>query len=263
GCSQTCSSHRPKQKEVDYAVAKIQFSEKSSSGVTDDDAEWERGFGETCDKAFRERSREIIEAEIERLALLPDIEYAIERRPAAERLDIGLAVLDALVKARRPKEAKETNFLPHWKVEPWPGPVDGAVLLDEIRALFNRHAVTPKHADVVLALWTLHTWVFDSFDITPYLAITSPTRRCGKSVLMTLLHWLCCRGKKNDSMSKAAIYRSVEVERPTLLLDEVSWVLDLKDERQGILCGGNERLGHVEVCEGEGADIAVRRYSTF
>ena len=64
-------------------------------------------------------------------------------------------------------------------------------------------------------------------------------------------------------MSKAAIYRSVEVERPTLLLDEVSWVLDLKDERQGILCGGFERLGYVEVCEGESTNITVKRYATF
>jgi len=80
---------------------------------------------------------------------------------------------------------------------------------------------------------------------------------------MTLLYWLCCRGKKSDSMSKAAIYRSVEGEKPTLVLDEVSWVLDPKDERQGILCGGFERNGYVEVCEGESSNISVRRFSTF
>jgi Protein of unknown function (DUF3631) len=80
---------------------------------------------------------------------------------------------------------------------------------------------------------------------------------------MTMLYWLCCRGKKNDTMSRAAIYRSVETEKPTLLLDEVSWVVDLKDDRQGILCGGFEQLGHAEVCEGDGANITVRRYSTY
>jgi hypothetical protein len=69
--------------------------------------------------------------------------------------------------------------------------------------------------------------------------------------------------QKNDTMSKAAIYRSVETEKPTLLLDEVGWIVDLKDDRQGILCGGFERLGHAEVCEGEGANITVRRYSTY
>jgi hypothetical protein len=64
-------------------------------------------------------------------------------------------------------------------------------------------------------------------------------------------------------MSKAAIYRSVEADRPTLILDEVSWVLDKRDERQQILCGGFERLGHAEVCEGEGANMTVRRYATY
>jgi putative DNA primase/helicase len=241
-------------------------AEARSHGAADDsDAEWERGFDETCDKAWRERSREIYEAEIERLALLPLVEWALECKPAAKRLDMPVSTLEKLVRARRPKKTAKagTDFLPHWKVELWPEPVNGTALLDELRRYFTRYAALPKHADAVLALWTLHTWVFDCFDITPYLAITSPTKRCGKSLLMTLLHWLCCRGKKNDSMSKAAIYRSVESERPTLILDEVSWVLDLKDERQGILCGGFERLGHVEVCEGEGANIVVRRYATF
>jgi len=29
------------------------------------------------------------------------------------------------------------------------------------------------------------------------------------------------------------------------------------------LCGGFERLGHVEICDGEGADITTKRYSTY
>ena len=48
-----------------------------------------------------------------------------------------------------------------------------------------------------------------------------------------------------------------------LLLDETSWVVDQKDDRQGILCGGFERNGFVENCEGESANITVRRYSTY
>src|SRR6516164_800563 len=205
-----------------------------------------------------------INAEVKKLSALPIGVYESVRLEAAKRLHMRVSMLDTLVGVERDKIAKpETDFLPHWKVEQWPDPVDGAALLDELRQYFNRYAVTPKHADVLLALWALHTWVFNSFDITPYLVITSPTRRCGKSLVLTILQWVCCRAKKNDSMSKAAIYRSVEVERPTLVLDEVGWVGDLKDERQGILCGGFERNGFVEVCEGESANITVRRYSTY
>jgi hypothetical protein len=218
---------------------------------------------EFCDTAMSEGA---IDAEIKRLAALPEGVFESSRKAALDRLPEGWrgSVLDRLVRAERSKIAKAGNdFLPHWKVEASPGPVDGAALLDALRKHFSRYVVLPPHADVVLALWTLHTWVFDCFDITPYLAITSPTRRCGKTLLMTMLYWLCCRAKKNDSMSKAAIYRSVDRDKPTLCLDEVAWVVDLRDERQNILCGGFERLGHAEVCEGEGADIAPRLYSTF
>jgi hypothetical protein len=196
------------------------------------------------------------------LSKLKSLQYAKLRKEKAKQLGITVAALDAEVKQHRSKD-DEQDFLPHWNVAPWPEEVDGDALLDELRNHFTRYVVLPEEADVALALWVLHTWVFECFDITPYLAITSPTRRCGKTVLMTMLYWLCYRAKKNDSMSKAAIYRSVEAERPTLVLDEVGWVVDLKDERQGILCGGFERLGHVEICEGEGADISTKPYSTY
>jgi hypothetical protein len=200
------------------------------------------------------------EQRIAELRKLSRLEYEKRRQEFADELGVRVSALDQMV---HPAKGDERDFLPHWNVEPWPEEVAGAALLDELRNYFTRYVVLPGEADVALALWVLHTWVFECFDITPYLAITSPTRRCGKTVLMTMLYWLCYRAKKNDSMSKAAIYRSVEAERPTLVLDEVGWVVDLKDERQGILCGGFERLGHVEICEGERADISTKRYSTY
>jgi hypothetical protein len=108
---------------------------RSDGASDDDDAEWERGFDETCEKARRERNREIIEAELERLALLPPVDYALERTAAAKRLGMPVSTLDKLVKARRPKKSAKasTDFLPHWKVNPWPEPVDGADLLEELR----------------------------------------------------------------------------------------------------------------------------------
>src|SRR5262249_56186804 len=65
------------------------------------------------------------------------------------------------------------------------------------------------------------------------------------------------------SMRKAAICRSVGSEEGRLVVDEVGWVVDTKDERQGILCGGFEPTGFAEVCEGEGTSITTRLFSTF
>src|SRR5262249_16662632 len=197
------------------------------------------------------------------LARLSRFEYDRRRKKDAKKLGIKLETLDREVAELRARNAADKDFLPHWTVEPWSEQVDGGALLDALRAHFKRYVVLPEHADIALALWTLNTWVFESFDITPYLSITSPTRRCGKTVLMTLLYWLCRRGKKSDSMSKPAIYRSVDTERPTLVLHHVASVLDPRDERQGILCGGFERNGFVEVCEGEGTAITTRLFSTF
>ncbi len=179
-------------------------------------------------------------------------------------LGVTVGTLDREVaKLRATREAAQ-EFLPHWAVVPWENKIDGAALLDSLCQYLKRYVILPEHAAEAIALWILHTWVFDHFDITPYLSITSPTKRCGKTLLMTLLYWLCRRAKKSDFMSKAAIYRSVERDKPTLCLDEVSWVLDLRDERQGILCGGFERNGHVEICEGEGtAIITTRLFPTF
>jgi hypothetical protein len=203
------------------------------------------------------------DAEIKRLAKLDRIEYDRARKGAAKQLGVTVSTLDREVANIRAANDVAQDFLPHWGVVPWAEEVDGAALLDSLCLHLKRYVILPEHAAEALALWTLHTWVFECFDITPYLSITSPTKRCGKTVLMTLLYWLCCRGKKTDSMSRAAIYRSVERDKPTLCLDEVSWVLDPKDERQGILCGGYERNGYVEVCEGESTAITTRLFSTY
>jgi Protein of unknown function (DUF3631)/Primase C terminal 2 (PriCT-2) len=203
------------------------------------------------------------DAKVIELAKLDPLKYGKIRKDEAKKIGVPVTFLDNAVKEQQKEKKEQSNFLPHWTVEPWPERVDGDALLTGLRAHLKRHVVLPPHADVALALWTLHTWVFEAFDITPYLAITSPTRRCGKTLLMTLLYWLCYRAKKNDSMSKAAIYRSVDRDKPTLVLDEVGWVVDQRDERQNILCGGFERNGYAETCEGEGADITTKLWSTF
>jgi Protein of unknown function (DUF3631) len=202
-------------------------------------------------------------AALAKLATLSRPEYDRQRKSEAKALNIKVSTLDKEVTKLRAQQKPTHNFLPHWKVEPWPEKVEAAALLDALRHQFARYLVLPEHADVALALWVVLTWVFECFDVAPYLSITSPTRRCGKTVLMTLLFWLSYRGKKTDSMSKPAIYRSVERDKPTLILDEVGWVIDPKDERQGILCGGFERNGFVEICEGEGAAITTKLFSTY
>src|SRR5262245_17696260 len=247
--------------DVDNVVARVLAATTVVGDPAWDWAKEERDIRRMCESWLKKHPRH--DPLLVELARLSHLEYGRRRKQEAAKLGIRLDTLDRAVAELRAESAADKDFLPHWTVEPWPEQVDGAALLNALRAHFKRYVVLPEHADIALALWALNTWVFESFDIAPYLSITSPTRRCGKTVLMTMLYWLCRRGKKSDSMSKPAIYRSVDTERPTLVLDEVGWVVDAKDERQGILCGGFERNGFVEVCEGEGTSITTRLFSTF
>jgi hypothetical protein len=54
-------------------------------------------------------------------------------------------------------------------------------VLDLVLRLVEKHiAVTPDE-QMAIALWVLHSYVYDSFVITPRLALLSPVRGCGKT----------------------------------------------------------------------------------
>ena len=71
--------------------------------------------------------------------------------------------------------------------EPWPDPVEGHALLDEIKSLLTRYVVLPNWAAETISLWIVHTYAFELRDVCTYLGIESPARRCGKNTLLTFL----------------------------------------------------------------------------
>jgi len=52
------------------------------------------------------------------------------------------------------------NALQFPVVEPWPEPVSGKLLLDELAGLLNRFVILPPWAADTIALWVLHTYAF-------------------------------------------------------------------------------------------------------
>ena len=65
--------------------------------------------------------------------------------------------------------------------------MDGDLLLNEIATLIARYVVLPKWASETLALWILHTYAFQLRDVTTYLGVESPEKRCGKTTLLAVL----------------------------------------------------------------------------
>jgi putative DNA primase/helicase len=97
--------------------------------------------------------------EFVRLSKLSPVEYDQVREQAAKRLGIRVSTLDAEVTKLRSRPSDDAiDPLPHWQVDPWPEPVDGAKLLDELATEFERYVVLPKYATCALGLWVLHTW---------------------------------------------------------------------------------------------------------
>src|SRR5215469_14820690 len=76
-------------------------------------------------------------------------------------------------------------FIPD--LEPWPEPVDGAMLLDKIRAVHCRHLALPGYAAEAIALWELFAHTHDSFQHSPRLAFTSPVPECGKTTALDVV----------------------------------------------------------------------------
>jgi putative DNA primase/helicase len=202
--------------------------------------------------------------EIRRLAKLSLLEYERERKDAAERLNMRASILDRLVAAERDKfkdDDKQGHSVNLPEPEPWPEPVDGAELLDVISASIRRHIVMPDFALIATALWVVHTYLLAVFGISPRLAITSPEKQCGKTTLLDVLSRLVWRALTTANASAAAIFRVVELLRPTLLIDEADTFLPENEELRGILNSGHRQGGAVIRTVGE--DFEPRSFSTY
>jgi Protein of unknown function (DUF3631) len=117
----------------------------------------------------------------------------------------------------------------------------GAKLLDELTEIFSRYVVLPKWAAEALALWTVHTYAFELREVSTYIGLESPEKRCGKTTLLGLLSKVVNRPVVAANISPSAFFRVIEKVRPTLLIDEADTFLQGNDELRGILNAGYAR----------------------
>jgi hypothetical protein len=94
-------------------------------------------------------------------------------------------------------------------------------VLDLVLRLIELHIAIAPEERMAVALWILHSYVFDRFTITPRLALLSPVRGCGKTTLLVLLELLVAEPYRVDDITAAAIYHQLDRRpRTTLLIDE-------------------------------------------
>lgn len=196
---------------------------------------------------------EELKAEFEKLAKLSIVEYEVVRQEAAKRLNVRIAFMDEAVETlRKELSSREGSPSPDMpEVEPWPEEVDGASLLEELRNMFSTYVALPKCADVALALWVIHTYAFEASYITPRLVIKSPEKRCGKTALLRTIAAVVPRKLMAADISASAMFRAIEIFRPTLLIDEGDISLKGNEPLRGVINSGHGRDGTTWRVEGD------------
>jgi hypothetical protein len=138
-----------------------------------------------------------------------------------------------------------------------------AELATAVEGFITQYVALPAQDAQVLALWTLHTWVAHIAGCTPYLLITSSEPGAGKSRLLEVLSYVVRKPWLTSDATATALFRRMDQERPTLLLDEI----DVKfrggssyEALRGVLNSGNRPEGRVTRCDGK---WETRDYATY
>ena len=139
-------------------------------------------------------------------------------------------------------------------------------LLRYVANLIARHVHLPGHHELTaLCLYALHSWAISSARVTPYVYVSSPAKRSGKTRLLETLELVVHEPLRAASVTPAALYQSIDRWSPTLMIDEVDAVFsgsrasERTEELRGVLNAGNARGSFVVrgTQEGEPAKFSV------
>ena len=139
------------------------------------------------------------------------------------------------------------------RTEPQPD-VDPGRMAADVERYIRRFCILPDVAYLPVSIWSMATHTSKNFDCFPYLALLSPTKRCGKTRLLEVLEQLACRPWRGTAPTPAALYRMM-AESPTLLLDEVE-VFNSKNKSESaqtilaILNAGHRKGATIPRCDG-------------
>lgn len=213
-----------------------------------------------------------LEPAVVRAASLLELgEFDRQRGRLSEILGIGASTFKKLVKqAKRDSEATATDMgdwadqLVEPNPEPWEGEVDVIQIFSEIKQLAKRHVVMTDEQATTVALWVMYTYVFELLPQSPILLLTSASPRCGKTTLLDLIGGLVSRCMSTANISAAAIYRTIELAKPTLLIDEADTFLSGNQEVSGVLNSGHtKRAAYTTRIEKVGDKLMPKKFSTF
>jgi hypothetical protein len=208
-----------------------------------------------------------VDVELERLARMSEWDFERARAEAAKALGVSASFLRTARKLKRAelglddKNGRQGRQYEFPRIEPWPTAVDGAALLDEITTTIRRHVIMPSHTAEAIALWVVHTHVVERFLISPRLALRSVTKQCGKTTTLDIIARMVRRPLPTVNTSPAAMFRMIESDQPTLLIDEADTFLNDNEELRGVINSGHRQGGCVLRVEGDQHE--ARAFATY
>lgn len=202
------------------------------------------------------------EEKVQWLASLTQLEYGRVRKDQAKALGVPVGTLDGIVKTVR-SDGSEAGRLPFDEVEPHPHPIIPAQLLDEVVGMVQRFIVLEPEQAYAVALWIALTWFIDEIEIAPLAIINAPEKSCGKTQLLTVMERMTYRPLPASNASPSALFRAVELWKPTILIDEADTFFRDNFELHGMVNAGYLRIGFVLRSEAVGDSFVPRMYSVF
>lgn len=132
-------------------------------------------------------------------------------------------------------------------------------LVSDLTEFIRSYVVMSEAQTLTVALWAIHTHCFSAFQQTPYLAVTSPEKQCGKSRLLEVVSLLVHEPWPTAIPSEAVLYRKIDMSSPTLLLDEVDTIANLRNDKyeghRAILNAGHRNGILVPRCVGQSGQV--------
>lgn len=196
------------------------------------------------------------------LAVMNPMDYDRVRIEKAKEMGVQVRTLDDQVKQARIKKAASDN-LPFDTIDPWSESVDCAQLLDGISQLIRRHIVLDLEQADAAALWVIHTYLIDCFEFSPIAIVNAPEKGCAKSLFQTILIKLVYRPLYAANATASALFRSVELWKPTIFFDEADTFFRENNDLHGMINAGCSRDGSVMRCVSTGDNFVPQNFSVF
>jgi hypothetical protein len=136
--------------------------------------------------------------------------------------------------------------------------LDPAQLILQLEGFYADRRHLPSDAAFVEALFCLNSYCFELFETTPYVLYDSATGGCGKSTSLERHELLCSNAYMCVDPTAAVVFRRIERDRPTFLLDEARLLQALHDRGQELLAlfdAGYKKGAVVSRCVEHGDEI--------